>query len=275
MDNVLFVSVYPGELGWELINYAPHVYHLVRQKKYKQVHIMVRAGRQAIYPMGTHFYPINLDSSRSMGNDGPRAKDDHILEKLFKRFSVDQVKSPRRGCKYIKKRKYIKYKATEAALYKWRHIPKNAVVLCVRGRKFGSHKNWEHTNWSQLCQLLLRMNFTPIITGIKESVVFDPPAGCLDLWNRTTIDDLIAVMQKSLFVVGQSTGPMHLAALSGVPHAVWGTPRIQDRYLNTWNPHGTQVEYFACKKFISTYDEVAGLIQSMVKKLGLVDAHCF
>lgn len=275
MDNVLFVSVYPGELGWELINYAPHICYLVCRKKYKQVHIMVREGRQAIYPMGTHFYPINLDSSKSMGNNGPRVKDSGIPAELSKHFSVDEVKTPSGGCKYIKKRKYIKYKATDAALYKWRHIPKNSVVLCIRGRRFGNHKNWENTNWSQLCQLLLKMNFTPVITGTKESVVFDPPAGCLDLWGSTTIDDLIAVMQKSLFAIGQSTGPMHLASLSGVPHAVWGTPRIQDRYLNTWNPHKTLVEYFACKKFISTYEDVAGLVHSMVKKIGLADAHCF
>ncbi|KKK93189.1 hypothetical protein LCGC14_2695360, partial [marine sediment metagenome] len=145
-------------------------------------------------------------------------------------------------------------------------------VLCVRGRKFGNHKNWSAENWRQLCELLLSMNLIPVITGMKESVVFDPPEGCIELWNQTTIGDLIAVMQKSQFVIGQSTGPMHLASLSGVPHAVWGTGRIQDRYIKSWNPHGTTVEFHACKQFMSTYEDIVNLVNSMVKKLG-IDAH--
>jgi len=151
------------------------------------------------------------------------------------------------------------------------------VVLCVRGRKFGSLKNWDAENWVKLCKLLLNMNFTPVITGIKESVVFEPPDGCIELLNQTTIEDLIAIMQKSIFVVGQSTGPMHLAALSGVPHTVWGSSRLRDRYLNSWNPHRTLVEYYTCKnednQFASTYEEIESLINRMVKRLGIENAH--
>jgi ADP-heptose:LPS heptosyltransferase len=166
---------------------------------------------------------------------------------LKKRFeTVDKIKVPVGGCKYVKHRRYIRYEARETDLRKWKHIPKNAVTFCVRGRNFGTHKNWSPKNWRRLIDHVMGQGFTPVITGIKELISIDLPDGCIDVQDQTTLGDLIAIMQKSKFAIGGSTGPLHLASLSGVPHAVWGSPRIKDRYLKSWNPHRAKVEYQAC-----------------------------
>ena len=265
--KALLVPCFPGELGWELINYAPYVNYIYSQKPYQEVHVVTRAGREAIYPMGTHFYPIDLSSKDSMGNNGPVASCNTLVQILSKRFKVKKIEFPLNGCTYVEPRSFIKYKANEENLKKWEHIKPNSVVLCIRGRRFGSHKNWNSSNWLSLCNYLLSLNLVPVITGIKESIQFDIPTGCVNLWDQTSIGDLISIMQKSKLVIGQSTGPMHLAALCGIPHVVWGSRRIQERYLDTWNPHKTMVEYHNCGKndFNCSFEDIKPLIDKFCK----------
>lgn len=269
-SRALYVPCYRGELGWELINYVPHIQHVCKHTKYDEVHCVVRRGRESLYPMGTHFYPIDLSTKKSMGNNGAAPPKDKIASKLEGRFKVvDSIKTPGGGCKYIKHRKYIKYSADDKTLWKWRHIPQNSVVLCVRGRNFGVHKNWAPEKWLGLIDHLIKKDFTPIVSGIKELIDLNLPSGCMDVQNKTTMGDLLAIMQRSKFAVGQSTGPLHFASLSGVPHAVWGSARIKDRYIKSWNPHRTLVEYFVCKKdkFDCTVEEAIGLIDRLLERL--------
>lgn len=270
MINVLYVPVYPGELGWEIINYVPYVNYIFSQKEYSEVHVVVRSGREALYPMGTHFYPISLSSETSMANNGPIPPPNKIAHKLEKRgLIVDTVKVPTGGMKYCKHRSFIKYNANAEHLQKWRGLPTNSVVLAVRGRKYGSHKNWDTHNWVKLCKHLISKNFTPILTGLRESVIIDC-SGCIDLTNQTTIADLLAIMKLSLLVIGQSTGPMHLASLSGVPHVVWGSARIAVRYTNSWNPHNTIVKYCSCENnFLCSYESVKSMVDTMIDELGI------
>lgn len=268
--RALHVPCYPGELGWEIINYAPHVNHVFSQQVYDEVHCVVRSGREALYPMATHYYPISLSTRKSMGNNGSKPPANNIFNSLKKKFkTVDKVKVPTGGCKYVKRRKYLRYSACEADLWKWRHIPDNSVVLCVRGRNFGTHKNWSSKNWHKLIEHIISQGFSPVITGFKELVDIELPDGCIDVQDRTTLGDLLAIMQKSKFAIGGSTGPLHFASLSEVPHAVWGSPRIKDRYIKSWNPHRTKVEYQVCAggSFNCPLNEALKLADRMIARV--------
>ncbi len=267
MSSALYVPLFRGELGWELINYVPHINYVCSRKKYDEIHIVVREGREGIYPMGTNFYSVSVTSHKSMGNSGSKGPKNSILHDLSSRLSTDHVNEPREGMAFIKHRNFLKYEASKELLKKWNQIPSNAVILCVRGRKFGNHKNWSASKWMGLCRFLLQLKLVPVITGIQETVIFEPPSGCINLWDKTTLKDLIAVMQKSLFVVGQSTGPLHLASLSGVPHAVWGSNRLKRRYLKQWNPHRAMVEYHACgNNFNISSADIQKLVNRLIKK---------
>jgi len=270
--KILYVPCYPGELGWELINYIPHVNCVFSGGNYSEVHCVVREGREALYPMATRFYPISLSTKKSMGNNGPKVPSNNILNSLkSKSKNVDVIKVPGGGCKYIKHRKYLKYKASENALWKWRHIPQNSIIFCVRGRNFGTHKNWSSENWNCLAKHVLSKGFIPVISGLKELVAFELPAGCINVQDKTNFDDLLAIMQKSQFAIGGSTGPLHLASLANVAHAVWGSSRIKDRYLKSWNPHRTEVEYHICnskgKGFNCPLKDALRLADKMIDKI--------
>lgn len=269
MPNALYVPCYPGELGWEAINYVPHINYICSNKKFDEIHIVVRKGREALYPMGTHFYPISLSTSKSMGNSGHRPPGDKIVKILRKRkLEVTKIEPLPSGCRLAKHRVFLRYRSNESSLNKWRCISKNSVTLCVRGRSFGKHKNWKGEKWRSLCEYLLAQSFIPVITGVHETVSFEAPLECIDLRDKTTIEDFLAVAQLSRFVMGQSTGPAHLASLAGVPHAIWGSARIQDRYMKSWNPHKTPVVYLACgKHFDGDVKKVIGLIGELLKKI--------
>lgn len=272
MKRALYVPCYPGELGWELINYAPHINYKCDSVKYDEVHIVVRKGRESIYPMGTHFYPIKLSDKNSMGNNGKSPPKNNIVSKLLKRGIgiVDKIKIPTGGCRYLKKRKFFKYQSTPDGISKWSAIPDNAVVLCVRGRKCGPHKNWNPVNWVGFCHGILDRGFVPVITGVKGVIEFEVPNGGINLLGKTSIKDLMAIMQRSKFVTGLSTGSAHFASLCGVPHAIWGSARIRERYIKTWNPFKTPVEYYSCKvQFECSVNDALRLVDRMIKSLRL------
>jgi len=124
MSSALYVPIFVGELGWELINYVPYINYLCSENKYNEVHVVTRPGRECIYPMGTTFYPVDLSTSTSMANNGPKAPKTNIPRKLQKRFgTVDVAGAPPSGIRYIKHRKFLKYESSQEALYKWRNIP--------------------------------------------------------------------------------------------------------------------------------------------------------
>lgn len=267
----LYVPVFPGELGWEVVNYVPYVNYICAKTKYDEVHVAVRPGRECLYPMGTHFYTVPLSTNTSMGNSGPPIpKNDTVHQLTSRGLKVNEIKVPKSGMRYFKERKYLHYKASADAVRKWRNLPQNGVAVLVRGRKFGSHKNWAPDNWIVLCEYLLSKNFVPIITGLQEQITFQEPSGCLNFQGQTTMEDLLVIMQHSKFVIGQSTGPAHFASLAGVPHAIWGSRRIEERYTKSWNPHKTIVEYHVCgEQFICSVKNAIFLVDRICKRLGM------
>lgn len=276
MGKVLFVPFFPGELGWEIINYVPHVNYLCSQEQYDEIHVMVREGREALYPMGTHFYPIRIISDSSMGNSGIkpsisiRSSIKSVMNSKLQGILADEVSIPPHGCQLFSDRKFLKYEASALLLNKWDYLPQNSVTLLVRGRTFGPHKNWESTNWVSLCHFLLDKSLIPIIVGIKGNTIFKIPAGCIDLQNKTTLGDLLAIFKKTQFTIGQSTGTAHFASLAGIPHLIWGSSRIAKRYLRSWNPHNTFVKYLSCKnEFDCSINEVCQVIEDYLQSLSV------
>ena len=52
-------------------------------------------------------------------------------------------------------------------------------------------------------------------------------------------------MNKSKLIIGPSSGPMHLASLSGLKHLVWSSEHNKSRYLNICNPFKTEVIFYS------------------------------
>lgn len=249
--KLLYIPVYPGELGWELINYIPHVNYISKKSSYDEIFISCRKGREGLYPMGTKYFPIELSDKKSCGNKGPNipAIDITRPKELEAEYNVKIVNIKdvtKVKMHFQKKRDFIKYKASSEDLLKWSLIDSNSVVLCVRGRPHGSYKNWSDTRWIELCEHINNKGFKPVVTGSLEEVNPKLPDYCLNLIGKTTVSDMIPILKKCKLAIGQSTGTLHLASLCGTPHAVWGTDRVKERYDKSWNPHNTLSLYHGC-----------------------------
>jgi hypothetical protein len=57
-------------------------------------------------------------------------------------------------------------------------------------------------------------------------------------------------------MVGPSSGPMHLASLSGTRHLVWSSPHNRNRYLDAWNPFKTPVYFYAKEDWNPKVDNI-------------------
>jgi len=69
----------------------------------------------------------------------------------------------------------------------------------------------------------------------------------VDDYRNVSLEDTVAVINNSKLVVGQSSGPMHLASLCGTPHLVWSEEYNKIRYTEHWNPFKTKVFFYSQK----------------------------
>ncbi len=252
--KTLYVPTFLGELGWELLNYVPHVNHVFAKGKgkYERVIVSVRPGRQGIYPMGTEFIETALPDAKCCGNAGynsPKIEKAriHELKKAVSDLTIVNVKGiAALKLGVTKKRRFLAYKATAEARDRWANT-KGGVVLCVRGRKHGPYKNWSPANWNNLCLYILKRGHIPILTGTLERVkIAKFPKGAINLMGQTNLEDMIAIMCNAKCAIGQSTGTLHLASLCRTPHGAWGPTRIKERYKRAWNPLKTIAAYESC-----------------------------
>jgi len=118
-------------------------------------------------------------------------------------------------------------------------LPDRYAVLipgCAPGRDY---KRWPTANYASLADQLRNKGITSIAVGTKTDVSAITAIQALaphliDLSGRTSLPQLANLMRQSVCVVGNDTGPTHLAAAVGAPtlalmsnlvNATWSAPR--------------------------------------------------
>ncbi len=148
----------------------------------------------------------------------------------------------------------------------------------------GSAKNWRYSYYAELASRLCNaLNIPLVITGTeKETEVVSSikqhvrNARVYNTAGLLSLKELIAVISESKLFVGPSTGPMHIAAATGVPVAAIFSP-VKAQSARRWGPYsynksiviaptgidcpgtlkclGPKCEYYDCMDMISV-DEV-------------------
>jgi ADP-heptose:LPS heptosyltransferase len=113
----------------------------------------------------------------------------------------------------------------------WRGLPRPHVLVNRRGAAWTTNRNWPDDRWSELIARLSR-DATVIEIGLKEGggrlaalrrrprggEREPPPRGnYLDLRGRTSLAELVAAIAAADMQVGPDSGPLHVAAATGVP----------------------------------------------------------
>lgn len=86
-------------------------------------------------------------------------------------------------------------------------------------------KRWAPEKYAALAQRLLEKQCRPVLIGAKAEIeqnakIAQTDSRILDLTGKTTLFDLAALARGAVLALGNDTGPMHLASVTGCPVCV-------------------------------------------------------
>ena len=98
-------------------------------------------------------------------------------------------------------------------------------LLMPGGAGLGSVKRWPVARYAEVAQRLLGLGLTPAVIGgrMEAPMARAIQAACpaaVDLTGRTSIEDVAALASGAALVLGNDTGPVHVAASAGAPTLV-------------------------------------------------------
>ena len=104
-------------------------------------------------------------------------------------------------------------------------LPAPYALLMPGGAGLGSVKRWPAERYAAVAQRLLGLGLLPAVIGggveapMARTILAACP-GAVDLTGRTSIEDIAALASGAALVLGNDTGPVHLAASAGAPTLV-------------------------------------------------------
>lgn len=132
-------------------------------------------------------------------------------------------------------------------------IDKNKINVILHPKSNASAREWSLNNYSTLIDLLPSNNFNIFISGTnKEQAILSDwlktlPKHVNDITGKLSLDEFIAFISKSDYLVAASTGPLHIAAAAGVG-AIGIYPPIRPMHPGRWRPIGKNVSVACVNK---------------------------
>ena len=114
------------------------------------------------------------------------------------------------------------------------------IVIHARNRKIRETDNWNVSRWNDLVSMFPNKTKIACIGSDEESIHLN---GTLDA-RGVSLDKTIGILSGAKCILGPSSGPMHLASLTGCPQVVWTSNPSQNfsRYKYCWNPFFVDVD---------------------------------
>jgi ADP-heptose:LPS heptosyltransferase len=98
-------------------------------------------------------------------------------------------------------------------------LPKPHVVILRRASAWTPNKDWPDESWNVVVKEISRMGTAIEIGGIAGASP-DGPLSYLDLREKTSLQQLAALISVADLYAGPVSGPMHIAAATGIPAVV-------------------------------------------------------
>lgn len=268
--RILYCYPFYGELGWEIMNWAPHIRYICNSEgPFDHRFAVVRAGREGLYnglidefdvfcehedcTEGNAFVLHRPDAYEYYNAHCSRCAE-QILKLEQRGHMVTSIRLPPKEYRYfrykMRNRLFCVLNPKSERLDYWRNIvDSSALVFSLRWITRSTKKNTPKHLYRAAAEWAEKHGRQFITVG-KCDLPIDFEQRGLWLINNTTLDDLLAIYHLCGMVVGSSSGTMHLAALTKTPHVVWGGGRndVRARYLKDWNPFNTLV-YHLDNKF--------------------------
>jgi heptosyltransferase III len=145
------------------------------------------------------------------------------------------------------------------SLYGWKEKPEKSFPELLEQNKFnlilhaksrGSAREWPLKNYLDLAKSLSLNEFNIILSGTKDEgniISMDCPElltlpHVKNLFGKLSLQEFIYLIKQSDGIVACSTGPLHIAAASGI-HALGLYPPIKPMHPGRWAPLGKNASY--------------------------------
>lgn len=275
----LIVAPYPGEFGWELMNWQGRVRHVARSSAYSRMTIVGPPDRRALYGDLLRTMPnrVGFCPCRPLELPGD-ACDDHRVDdsqaRIDSAFLAHRLEQFARNASH-----HAGFDASGDVMTPpldstmWpTSLPHQSLVslhragpididiaLVTRNRELAAERNQPESWWTELTNRLQACGLSVMRC--------DPP-----------MNAAISTLSRARLAIGASTGGLHLASLCDCPHYVWGpgaeavwTPaRItnRQRYETIWNPFATPCQYDECG-WRPSIEHVVRSTLSALRRIGL------
>ena len=120
--------------------------------------------------------------------------------------------------------------------------------LIIHSKSNGNGREWDQENFTSLIKLLPEDKFRVFITGSeKEHQLFKTwipqlPPHVIDVSGKLSLNELIALIYNADGLLASGTGPLHVAAASGI-HTLGLFPITQAIDARRWAPLGVKAEH--------------------------------
>lgn len=168
-------------------------------------------------------------------------------------------------------------------------LPLGRPLVAVHPSATKDYKKWPETAFIELCNILINKGFTPVLLGaganewercdrIQRFVASVSLSKPLNLCDQLSLAELAGFFRLCSGIVGNDSGPSHLASAQGVPGvvifgpsepAIWGPLGTRSqvlRKLEQCDPRCSRKACLAdyrCLKAISPQEAVAALLAQM------------
>jgi len=273
MEDAVLIGPFIGELGWEILRFAPHALWLIT-KKYKNKNIkfivFTRPERFDLY--GSYidiFVPLTIEGDNekyiqncfrleNYNNYDILIKNfynnfvnkyniiDHIYPKIQDRqfLQKDQFKRSQKEYSFSPREENLKL--LEKYIEENGDMQKKIIVLAPRYRE-NMKRNW--SGWEELYDIIFNSDlydkFNFIICGKYPDYI--PNKKFLDINNipinnnSSLIGLTIEAIKKSIFVVGSQSAIPNLSMLLRIPSIQWGHQK--NLHANVYNVLKTKVVF--------------------------------
>jgi hypothetical protein len=245
--STLVAGPWVGEFGYELFEWQAAVRQIALDGGYEHVIVASREGHACLYEdFCTEYRVINQDINPCEGRFTTAGTDlVGLTQETFRGIPYLRAVCPAERLRG-RPQKFVKFgtanpdKAYDVVFHA-RHIQVTAEEDMVPGHKsIKESRNWSEDKWRELAGRLAQSGHTTACIGSPAASKAVPYA--ID-WRGAPLDEVTDVLAGSKLIVGPSSGPIHLATLCECTQVVWGSPHLELRYKETWNPFHTPVSF--------------------------------
>ncbi|MDY6982169.1 MAG: glycosyltransferase family 9 protein [Pseudomonadota bacterium] len=140
-------------------------------------------------------------------------------------------------------------------------VDRDAQLVAIHPAATKEYKKWPESAFSELCKILIEKGYSPVLLGAgaedagrctriskavasdapdraagAESIPAHRPARLYNLCNQLSLAELASLFRRCVGIVGNDSGPSHLAATQGLPGVVIFGPSDP----SIWGPLGTR-----------------------------------